>query len=113
VHELSITESILNIAVKYARKENAQKVTDINLIIGDLSSIVDDSVQFYWDIISKGTICENSHLHFQRVPATILCQNCGNQYELEHDLIPCPQCSGMNIKILSGDDFKMDSIEIQ
>jgi len=113
VHELSITESILNTAIKYAQKEKAQKVTYINLVIGDLSSIVDDSVQFYWELISKGTICENSCLHFQRIPATVLCQDCGNRYELEHDLIPCPQCSGMNIKILTGDDFKMESIEIQ
>jgi hydrogenase nickel incorporation protein HypA/HybF len=113
VHELSITESILNTAIKYAQKEKAHKVTDINLVIGDLSSIVDDSVQFYWEIISKGTICEDSILHFQRIPTTVLCQDCQNHYQLEHDLIPCPQCSGTNIKILSGDDFKMESIEIQ
>jgi hydrogenase nickel incorporation protein HypA/HybF len=113
VHELSITESILNTAIKYAQKEKAHKVTDINLVIGDLSSIVDDSVQFYWEIISKGTICENSILHFHRIPATVLCQDCQINYQLEHDLTPCPKCSGTNIKILSGDDFKMDSIEIQ
>jgi len=38
------------------KKANASKVTGINLVIGQLSSIVDDSIQFYWDTISEGTI---------------------------------------------------------
>jgi len=113
VHELSITESILETTLKYGKKENAQKVTDIYLAIGDLSMIIDDSIQFYWDIISENTICEKAKLHFNRIPANILCQDCGQEYSLTSELIPCPKCHGMNLKILSGDEFRMESIEIQ
>lgn len=63
MHELAVTESILEIVLDSARKNQASAVTDITLTIGSLSSIVDDCVQFYWDHISQGTICQNAKLH--------------------------------------------------
>jgi hydrogenase nickel incorporation protein HypA/HybF len=113
VHELSVTESILNAALDHAHKANATRVTDLNLVIGTLSSIVDDSVQFYWDMISQGTLCEGSQLHFSRINARLRCLDCSMEYELESELQPCPQCGSMNINILSGDEFRLESIEIQ
>jgi hydrogenase nickel incorporation protein HypA/HybF len=56
MHELAVTQSILEICLRHAEEANAAKITDINLIIGQFSSIVDDSVQFYWDMIADGTI---------------------------------------------------------
>lgn len=113
MHELSVSESILNTALQYAEKEKAIRVSDIYLQIGNLSSIVDDCVQFYWDIISKGTICERAILHFERIPTRILCKDCGKEFILKNELTPCPFCSGLNLKIISGEEFCMESIEIQ
>jgi hydrogenase nickel incorporation protein HypA/HybF len=104
---------VLEIACKHAEKAQAKKVTDVYLVIGRLSSIVDDSVQFYWNLISKDTICEDAILHFKRIPAKLVCTECGQEYTLENDLMPCPNCSSARIKVLSGDEFNLDSIEIQ
>ena len=49
MHELAITEEILRIAIEHAERAQAKRVTDINLVVGELSSVVDDSVQFYFD----------------------------------------------------------------
>ncbi len=112
MHELAVTESILNTAEKYARQSGAIRVTDLYLIIGRLSSIVDDSVQFYWEMISQGTLCEGSRLHFQRVPASLKCLNCGNEYTLDSELSTCPACDSAKVRVTSGDQFYLDSIEI-
>jgi hydrogenase nickel incorporation protein HypA/HybF len=48
MHEMVVTENILNIATRHALHAGAKRVTDIHITIGQLSSIVDDSVQFYW-----------------------------------------------------------------
>jgi hydrogenase nickel incorporation protein HypA/HybF len=112
MHELSVTESVLDIACKHAEKAQAAKVTDIHLVIGRLSSIVDDSVAFYWDVISKGTLCEGAKLHFKRIPAELVCLECGNKYTLGQELIPCPACGSARIRVLSGDEFNLESIEI-
>ena len=113
MHELSVTEGILNIAVEHAEKAGASKVTSITLVIGRLSSIVDDSVQFYWDTISENTICEGAKLVFNRVPATLQCQDCKTEYDIEQELRPCPNCKSYNIIITRGEEFYLDSIEIE
>jgi len=113
MHELSVTESILSIALQSAKSNQASKVTAINLVIGPLASIVDDSVQFYWDMISDQTICKGAVLNFARPPAEIHCQNCGADFEITRELIPCPACQSLNLTVLSGKDFFVDSIEIE
>jgi hydrogenase nickel incorporation protein HypA/HybF len=113
MHELSITESILEIATRHGKQSSAKRVTQIYISVGRLSSIVDDSVQFYWDIMSKDTICQGAKLNFNRIPARLLCLNCGTEYTLDTDLSPCPQCESPRIKILTGEEFQLDSIEIE
>jgi hydrogenase nickel incorporation protein HypA/HybF len=113
MHELAVTESILNIAVKHAQQAQAARVTDLYLVIGRLASLIDDSIQFYWDIISSDTICQGAKLHFKRVPAVLLCLDCQKEYTLNADLSPCTTCGSNKVKVISGDQFWLDSIEIQ
>jgi hydrogenase nickel incorporation protein HypA/HybF len=113
MHELSVTEALLNTASDYAKRQNANKVTVLNIIIGKLSGIIDDSVQFYWDIIAKETICEGSRLNFTIIPAKFECQNCQHQFEMEDELIPCPRCQSMDLATIQGDEFLLESIEIE
>ena len=113
MHELSVTESVLDIACQHAEKAQAKKVTDIYLVIGRLSSIVDESIQFYWNVISKDTLCEDAALHFRRIPAALVCLECDTHYTLEDDLTPCPNCGSARVRVVSGDEFNLESIEIQ
>ena len=112
MHELSVTQRILDIACGHANQVKAKSVSDVFIVIGQLSSIVDDSVQFYWDIISKETLCENSTLHFKRVPAKLVCLDCQKEYTITDELTPCPICNGINIKIAAGEEFFLESIDI-
>lgn len=113
MHELSVTESILDICRRYGEQAQATRVTDIYIEVGSLSSIVDDSVQFYWDIISDQTICKGATLHFTRHPAKLACTQCGQEFILNKELEPCPSCGSFDIKVLSGEEFWVDSIEIE
>ena len=112
MHELSVTESILEIALRHAEQAGGCRITALHLVLGDLATIVDDSVQFYWDIISKDTICEASRLHFNYIEARFLCQECEKEFSIEREMLPCPYCGSINIRILSGEEFYLESIEI-
>ena len=113
MHELPVTESILEIALRHAKAAGATKVSDIYLIIGQLSSIVDDSVQFYWDIVSDGTIAKGAKLHFRRLPARIICRGCDQEYSPVEGSLACPNCGGTDVRILSGDEFRVEAIEVE
>ena len=114
MHELPITQSILEIALRHAESAQAVRITDLYLVIGQLSSVIDDSIQFHWEILSQGTLAEGSQLHFERVPAKLACGECGNQYTLEDGtLTPCPQCNSLQVKVIEGEEFRLDSIQIE
>jgi hydrogenase nickel incorporation protein HypA/HybF len=109
MHELSVTQSILEIVLKHAG--DAERVTDIHLVIGQLSSFIDDSIQFFWDNISKDTVASGAKLNFRRIPAKIVCQDCWQKNILSKNFT-CPDCGSNEIKIVSGDEFYIESIEI-
>lgn len=113
MHELAVTESLLNTVCDYANKNNAQKVISLNITIGKLSNIISDSVQFYWDIISKNTICEQSILIFNKLPAKFICKSCMSEFEIGSELIPCPNCGSMDLETSQGAEFLLESIEIE
>lgn len=112
MHELTVTESLLALALKHANQADAKRIRSLNLIIGQLSSIVDDSVQFYWDFVAKDTIAEGATLSFKRIPALLACRDCGHEYAPDGRDLGCPACNGVAIKIIQGEEFSLDSIDI-
>jgi hydrogenase nickel incorporation protein HypA/HybF len=113
MHELSVTESLLEITLRHAAAADAKKVTRLYLVIGQLSSIVDDSVQFYWEIITNGTLAEGSQLQFQRIDTQLLCLDCNYSYSPNGEDLACPECSSVRVKVVAGEEFHLDSIEIE
>jgi hydrogenase nickel incorporation protein HypA/HybF len=112
MHELGITQSILEIALRHAGQAGAARIREVTLVIGELSSIVDDSVQFYWDMISAGTIAHGAVLTFTRVPATLRCQGCGHEFPLNHCDYACPVCGSSRVAVAGGEQFYLESIDV-
>lgn len=82
-------------------------------MIGQLASIVDDSVIFYWDIISKDTPAEGAEIVFTRIPASIHCTKCNHNFELNKNKYSCPECNSAEVEIVTGREFFLESIEIE
>jgi len=113
MHELSVTQSILEIAIRHANKQNSRRITDLYIVMGAWSSSVDDSIQFYWDMISEGTIAQGATLHFERKEAIIDCVECGHSYSPNSRELLCPRCGSFQIKVKSGEEFYLESIEVE
>ncbi len=113
MHELAVTENILALALEAAQKAGARRITALNLVIGDLSSFVDESVQFYFDLLSQGTIAEGAVLHFRREHAVATCRACGHQFQVSPPLVPiCPNCGDYHLEVKGGQGLAVESIEV-
>lgn len=113
MHELSVTQSILEIALRHAEQAGAQHITRLNLVVGELSGIIGESVQFYWDMISRDTIAEGSQLHFEHVPASLRCLSCDHTFPLNGRDYTCPACGEARVVATGGKDFQLESIEVE
>jgi hydrogenase nickel incorporation protein HypA/HybF len=114
MHELAVTEGVLEIALRHAEAAHATRILEIHLVVGRLSSIVDDSVQFYWNIIAAGTIAEGARLTFTRTPATLRCTACGAAFTLaDQQEFRCPTCGSRDIYVTGGDDLRLDHLEVE
>jgi len=112
MHELAVTESILEIALRHAQEQKARRITGLYLVLGRWATVVDDSVQFYWDIISEGTIAKGAVLHFRRVEVTLECQVCDNVYTPVAEELACPRCQGTDVKVITGEEFFLEAIDV-
>ncbi len=113
MHELAVTESILKLALDHADKAGAGRITDLHIVVGQLSSIVDDSVQFYWDLVSEGTAAQGAKLHFRRVPTELLCLDCSTRYSPTQDDLACPHCHSIHVKVVAGEEFYLEAIDAE
>ena len=113
MHELTITQSMLDIVLEQAEKADAKKVSRINLTIGELSGVVEECVQFYFGFLAKETLAEGATLSFTTVPATARCQSCHKPFKLKEFDWTCPRCRGNNIEITTGKELLVNSIEVE
>lgn len=113
MHEYSLTQTILQTALRHAQQAGTTKITRINLIIGEYSDEREESIRFYWDELAKGTPAQDADLHFERVPAEMKCLECGNVFHPAGDESLCPACSSRRLHLFSGDDVRLESIEIE
>jgi hydrogenase nickel incorporation protein HypA/HybF len=113
MHELSVTQSVLEIALTHAERAGAKRVLAIDLVIGELASILDDSVQFYWDLIAKGTRAEGALLRFTRLPLELRCSECGRVFSPDADHFGCPDCSSSHVRVSQGEELRVESIEVE
>ncbi|HWQ15271.1 MAG TPA: hydrogenase maturation nickel metallochaperone HypA [Roseiflexaceae bacterium] len=113
MHELTATQQMLDIALDTARQHGARQITAIDLVLGELSDITAESVQFYFDALSPGTAAEGAALRFRRALAQVCCPGCGYTatppLPLRDD---CPRCGAL-VSVLGGREFQIESIELE
>lgn len=111
MHELSITQEMVKIVVEQAEKSNISKITKINLVVGELTGYAGESIQFYFDFISKETLAEGAELVFRKIKGTLKCLNCEESFELPEFNYICPYCHSDRVNLSGGNELFVESIE--
>jgi len=112
MHELAITQNMIQLVQTHAVKANAGKVRQINLVVGELSGYVRECVQACFDLMAKGTVMEAARLSFKTIPATGRCRDCDMAFEIDQSKWVCPECGGSRIQLITGNELLVDSIEV-
>lgn len=113
MHEQSIVESLLALALKNAEQAKASKILRIYLVVGELSGVLEEAVNFYFSFLSRDTIAAQASLFFTRTPAQLRCRNCNTIFTPEKFDLHCPNCKEQQVEIVAGRELYIDSIEVE
>ncbi len=116
MHELPVTQSILDIVLKHARMNRVRRVHAINLAIGEMSDLEDEWIQKYFDYISKGTLAQGARLVIERIPVVFRCNACGRESEAKTGQMmdfACPGCGGKELTLVSGREYYIRDMEAE
>ena len=109
MHELSLTQNLLDIALQHAGEKH---IRHVNLSIGEFSDEREEAIRFYWADLARDTAAHEAQLHFQRVEAQMQCLACETIFHPTEEDSLCPACGSHRLKLLSGDDVRLESIDV-
>ena len=112
MHELSLTQSIIELAIHHANRENAVAIRSITVEIGALSGVVADAVEFAFDVCCKGTMADGAQLDIRRITGVGLCLECHRESQLEALTHVCPHCGRLSMETVQGQEMKFIEMEI-
>lgn len=112
MHELSLTESILNIVLKEVKHARSKKIKEIGIVIGQMSSFVPDCIEYYFGFLSKGTTAEGAKLKFNIIKPSIICRHCDQEMEINDPFMICPVCGNADTKLITGRECYVEYIEV-
>ena len=113
MHELSIMDSALNLALDQAQKAGASRVYAIRLRIGAMSGVVPDALQFAFEALAPGTLAEGAALQIEHVPALFWCATCTREFPSDDLLAECPGCHRPSGDLRAGREMELASLEIE
>jgi len=112
MHEVSIMEEAVRLAVDTAKAKGAGRVSRLRLRVGTLSGVVPEAMHFAFDVVCRGTIAEGAKLEIESVPATCWCAGCQAEFECADWLNECPRCHGVSGDLRRGRELEITSVEL-
>ena len=110
MHELSLSSAIVNTVAKHAA---GRPVSVVNLRVGELRQVIPDTLEFYFEFVARGTLCEGARLEQEVIDARLRCRPCARDWGIEIPAFRCPTCGGSEVEIASGNEFEVESIEVE
>jgi len=112
VHELGITQNIVEIAEQTARDQGARKVLSVTIEVGELSGVIPDAVEFCFEACVQGTLLEGSRLIIDKIPGLGRCDDCRAEFRLDNMTFNCPACGSYALQRLQGEELSIREVEI-
>jgi hydrogenase nickel incorporation protein HypA/HybF len=114
MHELSIAQSLIELASEAAIKEGATRVTRLVTRIGKLAGVVEEALQFSFTLAAEGTACEDAVLTVEVVDISVMCPECREPRALSETYhFVCPVCGAPTPEVLTGRELDLVSVEIE
>lgn len=113
MHEVSVADSLLKIAVDECRKNGYSKIHKVTVIIGKASGVMPEALLFAFDALKTSTIASGATLTVEQTPVAGNCAACGADFTTDEGFVlSCPRCGSSSYTIASGRELDIKDMEV-
>ncbi|MGB4593749.1 MAG: hydrogenase maturation nickel metallochaperone HypA [Coriobacteriia bacterium] len=109
---MGICDGIVRAAVEAAEEAGARRINSIEITIGELTEVIEDPLQFAFEVLRKGTLAEEATLSVTFVPALSRCAECSAEFGHGRFDAKCPECGSYMVQLMQGRELRIDAIDI-
>ncbi len=113
MHEVSLMQGTLDIAVARAQEAGASRIESLTMRIGALSGVVRDALEFAFEVLTPGTLAEGARLIIEDVPVVCYCPGCAAEFEPQGMVFGCPQCGERSAQVRRGREIDLVQMEVE
>ena len=113
MHELSLAQHLLDLALEHAGRAGADRVAHLHLVVGELAPVEETCLAFYWDQICLDTPAAGSSVDVRRLPLQLVCQDCEQAFEPVGEAWSCPRCRSERVRLQGGDECYLEAIDVE
>lgn len=112
MHEATLAENILNIALDAAEQNHATKILKVGLTLGEMAGVEVEALTLSFDVLKKNTPAADAELVIKHVPISATCNKCEKTFRLERYNFFCPECNGILI-LQSGRELLVEFVDCE
>ena len=112
MHEVSMMQNVLDIAIAEAQQHQAHKIELLTLNIGKLSGVVPEALEFAFEVLIQDTIAQDAQLEINTIPTVCHCRQCDRSFQPEDYIFICPSCECISSDILTGTELELVSVVV-
>jgi len=113
MHELSIAQSLIELASEAAARDGCERVTRLLVRLGAMSGVVREALEFSFELAAEETPCAGATLEIEEIKVTVFCPSCDERKTLDDGyLFCCPTCCSPTPQILTGRELELVSVEV-
>lgn len=121
MHEVSVVSDIVKEILNVLEDYDVEKVEEVTLVIGDLTNLGEEQMEFAYEIVTRDTVLEGSKLAIEKEAIRVKCEKCGYEGGVESiksdydshsiPILSCPKCKG-KVKVTAGQTCAVRNLKI-
>jgi hydrogenase nickel incorporation protein HypA/HybF len=113
MHEMSLSQGIVDLIEDAARRDGFASVRTVWLEIGKLASVETQSLRFCFDVATRGSCAEGARLEIVATPGRAWCLACSRAITVDDALADCPLCGSRQVQVTGGTDMRVKELEVE
>jgi hydrogenase nickel incorporation protein HypA/HybF len=113
MHEMSLSQGMLELIEDAARRDGFARVRTVWLEIGALAAVEPEALKFCFDVVTRGSCAQGARLEIIATPGQAWCLKCSQQIGISEPLGACPECGSHQVQVTGGTDMRVKELEVE